>query len=77
MDSPFDDKSLLSDFSVVLREQMLKAAEPIIQKALADVEKEMRQRLAEMIVGTIRHSYSAERFGTDLRITVAMGAKRG
>lgn len=53
-----------------LREGMLKAAEPIVQRALKDVEQEMRNQLAAMIAGQLEHGYSMERFGQELRISV-------
>ena len=53
-----------------LHDEMLKAAEPIIQRAKQDAEQAMRQRLAEMVVGYLRDSYSIDRMGHDLRIIV-------
>ena len=53
-----------------LRNEMLRAAEPIIARAKEDAEKVMRARLAEMVVGYIQDSYSIDRMGHDLRIIV-------
>ena len=53
-----------------LHEEMLIAAEPILQRAKQDVEQAMRQRLAEMVVGYLQDSYSVDRMGRDLRIIV-------
>jgi hypothetical protein len=53
-----------------LNAQMLEAAQPALDKAMAEVEEAMRKRLAEMVVNLVRTSYSAYRDGQDLMIRV-------
>lgn len=53
-----------------LNEGMLKAAEPIIQKALKEVEMEMRAKMASMLISYLDNQVSMERFGRDLRILI-------
>jgi len=50
--------------------EMTKAAEPVIQKALKEIEAEMRAKLGAMLIATINNDYQIERFGSDLRIVV-------
>jgi hypothetical protein len=61
-------------FLTMLREKltagMMQAAEPVIQKALAEAEKAMRERLGSMVIGLLEHSYDVMRDGSDLRILV-------
>jgi hypothetical protein len=57
----------------LLNEEMTKAAEPLLKKAVADIEAEMRKRLAAMLVGVLDTSYSAERDGRVMAIRVALG----
>ncbi|HAR39059.1 MAG TPA: hypothetical protein DCS09_11085 [Porphyromonadaceae bacterium] len=53
-----------------LNTEMQAAAEPVIQMALVEVEKEMRKKVAEKIIATITSEMVLERFGPDLRILV-------
>lgn len=50
--------------------EMMTAAEPVIKKALEDIEITMRRKLGAMIIATINSSFSVERYGNDLRILV-------
>jgi formate dehydrogenase maturation protein FdhE len=58
----------------VLKEQMnadlTKAAEPEIQRALAEVEKVMRQRLASHLIALLDRQFDMRRNGEDLVITL-------
>lgn len=60
------------NFDVLLKEAlnhaMLKAAEPIIQQALRDAEREMREKLAQRLIGLIEQNISIQRMGRDLVI---------
>ena len=69
--SVFIDPKAFGDFlGKHLHEEMLKAAEPIIERAKLDSERAMRERLAEMVVGYLQDSYSIDRMGHDRRIIV-------
>ena len=50
--------------------EMQRAAEPVIQQAIAQAEKAIRERVAEMCIALIAKDFSMERFGEDLRIVV-------
>jgi hypothetical protein len=56
-----------------LNAEMLRAAEPLLQTALQNIEVEMRKRLAAMVVGALDTSYRVERDGREIAIRVAMG----
>lgn len=56
-----------------LNEGLLKAAEPIVERALQEIEAEMRRKLAAMLIGMIEHSYNMERNGSDIVVRVALG----
>ena len=53
-----------------LNAEMLAAAEPLIKKAIEDIEAEMRRQLAQMLISVVEQSFAIERFGTDIRIIV-------
>ena len=53
-----------------MNEEMMKAAEPILEKALKDIERTMRNRLGGLIVGYIEHHMEVDRHGEALRILV-------
>jgi 2-keto-3-deoxy-6-phosphogluconate aldolase len=53
-----------------INEEMIKAAEPVLKKALAEIEVTMRERMAACIISYIEQSFIMERCGTDLRIVV-------
>jgi 2-keto-3-deoxy-6-phosphogluconate aldolase len=54
-----------------LNDAMTQAAEPLVQEALTKIEINMRKELASSLIARIDHMVSMERFGDDLRITVA------
>lgn len=66
----FDMVSLQKSLVSELNQQMLEAAEPIIQEALKRIEREMRQALAARLIGLIESNMSVERYGMDLRIVI-------
>lgn len=53
-----------------LNDELLHAAEPVIQQAVHEFEKLVRKRLAEHVIRQIDQEYSVERFGDILRIEV-------
>jgi len=53
-----------------INKQMKEAAEPVLQKALADIEKQMRERMAAMLISHIQSEFSVRTMGHDLQITV-------
>jgi len=61
----------------VLNKEMLEAAEPIIQQALKDAEKQMREALAQKIIAVISSDYSVERMQNQIVITVKQAVKDG
>lgn len=64
------DENLLRALKDQLNEQMTRAAEPLLQKALKEMEEVMRKRLAQVLVEHIESSFSMQRMGRDLVITV-------
>jgi len=62
--------SMLAGLKVQMNAEMMAAAEPVIQKAVQEAEKEMRKRLAAMFVSLIDHSFSLERRQDALLIRV-------
>ena len=67
------DEQFLEGISVAIRDEMIKAAEPLIQEALRTSEIEMRKRLAEMVVGLIQSSYDLECDRRRMVISVKLG----
>ena len=65
-----DSVAFVAQIRDELNQQMIEAAEPVIQEALADIEKKMRQKVAATVVGMVEHSYRVDVSGGDLRITV-------
>lgn len=59
-------KLLLKD----LNEAMLKAAEPILQKALKDIERQMRERMTAMLISYLEENLTIDRLGHDIRIMI-------
>jgi len=53
-----------------LNESLTEAAEPIVQKAMAEIEIEIRKRLAEHLLARIQSDFSVERMQNDIRIIV-------
>jgi hypothetical protein len=53
-----------------VNEAMKEAAEPVIEKALKEIEITMRETLAQKLISMIDSNISMERYGTDLRITI-------
>ena len=56
-------------FSAINKE-MQEAAEPVLQKALAEIERQMRERMAAMLIAHIQSEFSVRTMGRDLQITV-------
>lgn len=52
------------------KERMIKAAEPVIQEAMKEVEARLREKLGSIVIGMLDSSINAFRDGRDLRITV-------
>ncbi|HEY1127948.1 MAG TPA: hypothetical protein VGF12_00970 [Roseateles sp.] len=55
--------------------ELTKAAEPVIQRALAEIEAEMRKKLAANLVALIDRSYSMTTYGDVLTISVNRGPR--
>ena len=58
-----------------LNADMTAAAEPILKKALAEIEKKMREELAQKLISFIQNDFAVERMGHDIRILVKQAAK--
>ncbi len=65
-----DSKSFEKVLSESIREAIIKESEPIIQRAIKDVEVSIRKALANHIMVLIEQNMSIERVGPDIRITV-------
>jgi len=65
-----NEEAFVREMEQLIKVEMESAAEPIIQKALIDIEKELRKGLAKVVVGAIESSFNVERYGQDLRIMV-------
>ena len=73
MSSWFNTETMLRDIGQQLNAQMLEAAEPIIKKALVEIEANMRKQLAASLISMLDTSYEVQRAGYVLRITVHDG----
>lgn len=69
-DSIINQDVFLEHLKKKINVSMVGAAEPIIQKALEDIESEMRQKLASIVVSLIKVDFNCERSGKDLKILV-------
>ena len=67
--------ALLASIAVELKAELLAAAEPAVQAALREVERAMRRKLAEFVVGRIDQSYDVQRAGDVIHIQVQLGRK--
>jgi hypothetical protein len=61
---------LMKQLMDTMNREMMEAAEPVIRKAVAEAELEMRRKLAGMFVSMFEQSFNMERNGSDLRILV-------
>lgn len=59
-----------------LNDAMTESAEPIIQKALADIERQMREKLAQALISIIKNDFNIQRNGRDLMIIVKQAENR-
>lgn len=53
-----------------LNEELKACAEPYLEKALEDIEKQLRQKIGSIVIGLLEHSFSVERYGDDIKILV-------
>lgn len=67
-------ESTNNEIGITLKRIITQKAEPMIQKALGEMEQELREKVAEFAVGLIQNDYVIERLGTDLRILIREGA---
>lgn len=58
-----------------LDEEMKNAAQPILDKALQDIENKMRERMASMTIAFIKNDITIDRMGQDIRIIVKQAMK--
>jgi hypothetical protein len=62
--------AFLARLSDQLNEELVAAAEPVVQQAVKDAEAAIRKRLGVAVVGLLEQYYRVERHGQELRITV-------
>lgn len=67
--------AIVKTLSYTMNEEMKVAAEPVIAKALAEIETVMRRRMGEMLIAMINQDMNVFRQGTDLHITVRQAAR--
>lgn len=65
-----DPVTLDKQLKEFLNVEMLKVAEPLIQKSLKQVEQKMRTQVAQNLIAYLDHNMDIERFGSDLRILI-------
>ena len=53
-----------------LNKAMLKAAEPILQKALTEIEHEMREKMVSRLLAFVENNFAVDRMGHDIRIVI-------
>lgn len=53
-----------------INQAMLKAAEPLIQQTLKDIETRMRGTLAQYLISLIEQNMVMQYYGSELRITL-------
>lgn len=71
MSSSFiSEKAMVDALRARLNNDMLKAAEPVLQEALAKVEREMRASLAKNVVALIESTVDVYRDGRYLMIRI-------
>lgn len=71
--SLINQEALCLELGVALKHAIHKAAEPLIQEALAEIEARMRQRVAEFAIGTIKHQFDCRMFGDVVEIRIRQG----
>lgn len=75
MTTMFDVAAVRKNLVKQLNEELLAAAEPVIQDAVKKAEIEMRKRLAAEVIAMVESSVEVCRDGSDIRILIL--AKRG
>ena len=68
--SIINEKNFLAELQNTLNKEMIEAAQPIIHKALAQVEKAMQERLGAMLIGMIRESLIINTVGQNIQIEI-------
>jgi hypothetical protein len=69
------ESNLLDALQKQLNVTMLNAAEPLIQQALQDIERAMREKLAQRLIALLQNDLRINRMGTDLHIVVHQALK--
>lgn len=59
-----------------LNQSMMEAAEPILQKALKDIEVKMRERMAALIIARIQRDFNVSLRGEEISITVKQAERK-
>lgn len=70
------DQAYVRYMQAKLQGDMLEAAQPIIDQALKDYEKVIRDKLAQFVLAQVQHSFSAQRLGHELVIRVDFNPKK-
>jgi hypothetical protein len=69
-DSLINSDAAVSLLLQTMNKEMVAAAEPVIDKALADIEKVMREKLGSMVIAYLDNYMEVERMGNTLRILI-------
>lgn len=70
MKSHIDTQSTLTGLQKAIEAELVKAAEPLIQKAVADFEKEARRQVGLRCIALLESSYDARQHGQTLVIRI-------
>jgi hypothetical protein len=68
-----NDKELLIALKAGLEKELITAVEPLVQQALVDIEKALRERLAVAVMTRLDRGYQVSRSNEVLTINVNLG----
>jgi len=71
--SVINQQALEDELGVALKAAIIKAAEPHIQAALAEIEAQMRERVVQFAVGSIQKDFDFMSFGEIVTIRIRQG----
>ena len=71
-----NEEEFVKFFSQHINKAMMKAAKPLIKKALEEIEIEMRKELGAYLIGFMDSNMVAERMGVDLRIILKQALEK-
>ncbi len=68
-----NQQALADEMGVALKAAIIKAAEPHIQTALAEIEAQMRERVVQFAVGSIKRDFDFTLSGEIVTIRIRQG----